>query len=357
MIAIKSSIYFFTIRHIKKLKLLFYLLFIACFSCYAQNSLQQYIHDSIELNGFSGYVLVSQHNKIVLKKGYGKASFELDINNTGETKFRIGSLTKQFTSACIMLLVQKNKLNITDKLNKYLPNCPGEWKEVTIFHLLTHTSGIPELFQKLEAVPVEDTQKEIERVISSNENKILDSFPGEKYKYSNFGYILLGYIIEKVTNKNYSDFLHENIFSPAGMINTLYDDPRPIIKNRAAGYRWKNRVLYNYDNSDPAGFSAGGLLSTANDFVKWNVFLNSDKIFSTATKKLMFSPYKNNYALGWKVVERKGKTIQTHNGGTKGFVSCIIRDVSDDVLIVIFSNNEDETPWTYAFKILDLVTK
>ena len=213
-----------------------------------------------------------------LQPGYGMANLEHDVPNTPQTKFRLGSITKQFTAMAILILQERGKLKVEDKVKKYLPDAPKAWDEITIHHLLTHTSGIPNYTaypEFLKTLPVRVTLKEL---IAKFKDKPLDFKPGEKFRYSNSGYVVLGQIIEKVSGKNYASFLKEAIFDPLGdERHGLRQRHAPILKHRASGYtRRLGIVLTNCDYLDMSiPHAAGALYSTVEDLLKWDQALYS----------------------------------------------------------------------------------
>jgi len=313
------------------------------FVAVAQDAAQkadELVNAYMKLGGFSGSVLVSQNGKKILSKGYGMANYELDVPNKPDTKFRIGSVTKQFTATAVMQLAERGALKLEDPLSKYVPEYPKDVADkITIHHLLTHTSGIfnytrdPEFFKNMRV------KMSLTELIAKFKDKPLDFEPGTKFNYSNSGYILLTVIVEKASGKPYEQFLKENIFQPLGMNNTGYDYTEPILKNRAAGYGYEGGKIKNADYLDmslPAG--AGALYSTTEDLYLWDRALYTEKLVKKATMDKIFTTDKNNYAYGWIVDEQfKHKRI-THNGGINGFNSHIARFVNDDVCIVVLSN-------------------
>lgn len=317
--------------------------------------IDNYIQNRGKGEDFSGVVLVAQNGKVIIQKAYGLADYEFLIRNTPSTKFRIGSVTKPFTALAVMKLQELGKLNVEDSICKYISECPAEWQSVKIEHLLTHTSGIPDLFGAMDAVPLEKTADEIDRVVKSIKNRQLQSLSGETYKYSNFGYCLLGYIIEKASGKLYTPFLIENILGPLGMNNTLYDDPRPIIKDRAQGYIRKDGQLYNDKLTDPAGYSAGGLLSTAEDLLFLDLALDTGKVLSKKSLDEMFKAFRNEYGFGWKVTTKFERRLYNHTGQTHGFSTHIARYPDDHLFIVVLSNIETEDANETASNIASIV--
>ena len=180
---------------------------------------------------FAGSVLVARDGKVIFSKGYGLANVELDVPNTPQTKFRLGSITKQFTATAILLLQERGKLSVGDPICKYIDTCPAAWSEVTIHHLLSHTGGIPNFTSFPDYVPKMMMPVTTQEMIARFKDKPLDFKPGEKWSYSNSGYFLLGAIIEKASGESYESFLQKNIFDPLKMTNTGYDHFDTILKS------------------------------------------------------------------------------------------------------------------------------
>ncbi len=302
-----------------------------------QSKVDEYINRKMEK--FSGSILIARKGKVLVSKGYGMANFEHDIPNTPQTKFRIGSVTKQFTATAIMQLQEKGLLNVDDPLKKYIEDYPNGEK-ITLHHLLTHTSGIVNVSSIPEHRMNLMFPTPVEKTILLFKDKPLEFPPGEKFKYCNSGYHLLGYIIEKVTGKSYEEFLEENIFQPLNMMNSGFDRNRTILKNRASGYAHDdNNVLINapYINA-PVTFSAGGLYSTVEDMYIWDRALYTEKILKKSSFDKMFTPFKGNYGYGWRIDKILNHECIHHAGGHYGFQANIARYVDDDVCVIILSN-------------------
>ena len=254
------------------------------------------------MNGFSGAVLVARGGSPVVSKGYGWANAEWEIPNTPTTKFRLGSITKQFTATLVLRLQEQKKLTVQDPICTYVAPCPDLWKPVTIHHLLTHTSGIPSYtglpdYQKTMMMP-----RTIEQMVAVFRDLPLEFAPGEKFKYNNSGYFLLGVIIEKVAGKKYEDALRDEIFTPLGMKDTGYDWSEPLLPRRAAGYTRRGDTWVNakfLDMQQP--YSAGSLYSTVEDLLKWDQALYTDRVLPEPARTAMFTPFKDNYAYGWAI--------------------------------------------------------
>lgn len=295
---------------------------------------------------FNGSVLVAENGKPIVRKGFGLANMEWEIPNGPDTKFRIGSVTKQFTAALILLLVEDGKIKLAEPITTYLPDYRKETGDkVTVHHLLCHTSGIPsyttgEFFEKHSRDSYE-LDEFIERFASGD----LQFEPGSKYTYNNSGYHLLGAIIEKVSGQSYADFLSERILKPAGMSNSGFDVSRTILKNRAQGYERTPDGYVNADFLDMGiPYSAGSMYSTVDDLFKWDRALRADKILKPETKKLMHTPNLRDYGYGvdvslHKIGETGGTTrLISHGGGVNGFNCLLTRVVDQNHAIVILDN-------------------
>jgi CubicO group peptidase (beta-lactamase class C family) len=292
--------------------------------------------------GFTGSALVARDGKVIFSKGYGMANAEWDIPNTPQTKFRLGSITKQFTAASILLLQERGKLSVQDPVCKYIAECPKAWEPITIHHLLTHTSGIPsytdvkspEEFRKLSLNQVTPAG-----FVDSFKSKPLEFPVGEKFKYNNSGYFMLGYIIEKVSGQGYEAFLQENIFTPLKMADTGYDTHDRILKKRATGYSRKGDKIVNSDYLDmTVPYAAGSLYSTVEDLFAWNEALFSDKLLSAKSREAMMAVDKNNYAYGLAVSQQHNRKMVSHGGGINGFNTSLARFPEDKVTVVVLRN-------------------
>jgi Beta-lactamase class C and other penicillin binding proteins len=298
----------------------------------------EYINRYVKNNLFSGAVLVAKGGKVILSKGYGMANYELDVANVAQTKFRLGSITKQFTAMAILQLQEKGLLSVDDLITKYFPDYKIAEK-VTIHHLLTHTSGIHNFTNDPEYGQTMMIASPVEKTIARFKDKPLDFAPGEKWDYSNSGYILLGAIIEKASGKSYEDYLKENIFQPLNMVNTGYDHSDALLKNRAAGYQMSRGKIANASYLDMSiPYSAGALYSTVEDLYLWDRALYTEKLVKKATLEKMFTPIKSNYGYGWAIEDQKGHKRISHGGGINGFGTQINRYVNDDACVIMLSN-------------------
>ena len=334
--------------------LLLLFLFLAIKPVLAQSEVEK-IHDLMQTyhdyGVFNGSVLVAENGKVLYKDGFGMANMEWDIPNTPDTKFRLGSVTKQFTAALILQLVEEGKLQLHEPISTYLPSYPKDKAEtITIHELLTHSSGIPN-YTAFPGFMENDSRDPYspEDFVKKFADSSLQFKPGEKFSYSNSGYFLLGYIIEKVTGKPYEEVLQERILDPLDMNDTGYDHSATILKKRASGYDKRGTGYRNtpyLDMSIP--YAAGSLYSTVEDLYKWDQALYDDKILSEESKKLMFKPYMNtgngSYAYGWHIshlpleTSKDSLLVIGHSGGINGFSSLITRIPRDKDLIVLLNN-------------------
>lgn len=285
--------------------------------------------------GFSGALLVARDGEIVLNKGYGMSIRTKSVRNTAETVFSTGSITKQFTAAGIMKLEIDGKLNPNDPITKYLDDVPEDKVEITLHHLLTHTSGlVQDVGMDYDVAHRDETVKKIL-------DQELEFEPGERFEYTNVGYTLLAAVIEKVSGQKYEEYLNQNLFKPAGMRFTGYRMPE-----------WDKKVVAHWyvgetDNGIPLEkpypywnlMGNGGILSTTEDMYKWHLALSSDAVLSADVKKKLYTPFLNDYAYGWDVLKTEHGTLIQHNGGsTLGNSAEFIRYIDADVVIILFCN-------------------
>ncbi|MBS5823136.1 MAG: beta-lactamase family protein [Clostridium argentinense] len=321
-------------------------------------NIDNYLKDIVEGEKFSGAILVSIKDEKVISRGYGMANYELDVLNTSKTKFRIGSVTKQFTAVAIMQLFEKGKLNLNDTLDKYISDYP-KGDKVTIHHLLTHTSGIFN-YTNIEG-SVENTIRKkysLEALINEFKYAPYDFEPGTKYSYSNSGYVLLGYIIEKISNKSYEEYLKENVFDKLSMIDTGYDDYYKVIKKRASGYELKGeeKRMINCEFIDMSiPHAAGALYSTVEDLYIWNKALIGGELISKESLKKIMDKHINvkendYYGYGVHLISEKlgGKVRERvdHSGIIPGFLASNEVFLEEDVQIIMITN----VPCEHFFK-------
>jgi CubicO group peptidase (beta-lactamase class C family) len=296
---------------------------------------------------FTGTVLVSDHDKIIFKNGYGLANREWNIPNTPDVKFRLGSITKQFTSMLIMQQVAKGSIKLDAHLSDYLPYYRQDTGlKVTISQLLSHTSGIPSYTEEPKFFSDESRNYyAVDDFVKKFCSGDLQFTPGTKFHYDNSGFFILGAILEHVTGKTYEALLQENILVPLGMKDSGYDHYADILPKRASGYQQELAGVVNAPYLDMAlPYAAGSLYSTVEDLYKWDQALYTDKLIPDNLKQKLFTPNLENYGYGWDIrtipanEPGAGQTLISHGGGINGFNTLEERLVGDHDLIVIFNN-------------------
>ena len=303
---------------------------------------------------FSGVVLIAKGDKVLLRKGYGNANYELNVANTPETVLRIGSITKSFTALSILQLEEKGLLKLNDPVAKHVPELPAAWSEITIHQLLCHKSGIPDFVNAKAYSDLADSLH-VEKALKEYADKPLLTKPGEVLRYSNSGYIVLGRLIEHVTGESYGDYLTANILKPAGMTHTMHDFAVDVVPNRASGYRFDGETVINAPHGDSSyPGSAGDLRSTVDDMYRFDRALKSGKLFSNALTTKAWTPYGHmvappplpieaDYGYGWMIGQDFGHNYVGHGGWVNGFVSQFTRYPDDDAVIIVLSNFETVT--------------
>jgi CubicO group peptidase (beta-lactamase class C family) len=319
-----------------------------------------YLRKLIQTRLFSGSVLIARNGKVLVRKGYGEANREKHVVNAAQTKFRIGSLTKQFTAMAILILQAQGKLNVRDHICTYLPNCPTSWQTITIHQLLTHTSGIPDFTRFPDYLTTQGLPSSPAQTIARFKNKPLEFQSGKKFSYSNSGYILLGAIIKRASGATYEAFLRDNIFVPLQMVNSGYEHNNGDL---AIGYRDQTSVLADFvDMSIP--FAAGGLYSTVEDLYRWDRALYTDKPIPKNLRDMMFTPFAStsdrnglpySFGYGWVISEENNHLLVSHKGVINGFHNVIARYPKDKTVIIILGNRQDMNLFEMRTQIAKLV--
>ena len=301
-----------------------------------------YLAQETAAGRFSGTVLVAQQGRILLEKAYGLANRERKLPNTLQTRYHIGSLTKQFTAMAIMQLQERGKLRVTDRITDYLSDCPPAWRDITIEELLTHTSGIVDYFDLPGADALLEHPATPDQIVELFRNRPLLFKPGSSWSYSNSGYVLLGQIIERVSGESYASWIQSHILAPAGMASTTCGSSGPPAAC-AVGY---NTDWTHAPDADLAlGYSAGGLCSTVEDLYRWDQALYTTRLCSQESLDTMFSPHyklaNSAYGYGWTIRDDLGRRRIAHSGLLYGFSAFIARYPDQRVTIILLSNLED----------------
>ncbi len=288
--------------------------------------------------------IVVHKGKVIYKKAIGMADMELNVPLQPDMIFRIGSITKQFTAVAILQLAEQGKLSLQDDIKKYMPELPFK-ETITIEHLLNHTSGIKSYTNKPDFVSKMRTDMKPMEIIQLTTGDSLEFKPGTKWNYNNTGYIMLGYIIEKITGKTYEEYVQQHLFAPAGMSNSYYGSETKIIKNRAKGYEKEGTQIKNSDYiSMTLPYAGGSLLSTVEDLWKWNKALYSYKLIKKESVDKAITPYtlpdgtSTNYGYGLSLSKVQSSNAIEHGGGIPGFLTDAMYLPTEDVFVAVFGN-------------------
>lgn len=299
-------------------------------------------------NGVGLSIAMAKGDQVVFSKGYGKADLEFDVPVNAQTMLRIGSVTKQFSAAAVMKLVEQGKLSLDDTLDKLLPDYPATAKPVTLRQILQHTSGIWS-YTNDGAFMARDASLELtpEQLVATFKDKPLDFDPGTKWSYSNSAYYLVGEIVAKASGRPYAQYVQEELFTPLGLTRTRYETNSEVVANRAQGYGFENGKLRNDRaiGADVPG-AAGSLLSSAEDLVRWNIALVNGKVVSSESYRVMTTPgvladgSPTGYGLGLGIGTFEGRPNISHGGGIFGFTSMLAYLPDEKLSVAVISNCE-----------------
>ena len=307
-------------------------------------------------NAFMGTVLVVDGDRVLLDKGYGMADLEWGIPNAPDVKFRLGSLTKQFTATLVLLLQQDGKLKIEDPVSKYLPDAPKTWEKVTLANLLGHTSGIPSFTNMKEFGVWRMSPHTTEEELALFKDKPLDFEPGSKFDYSNSNFEVLGAVIEKVSGKKYGDLLRERIFGPLEMKESGLDSDELILPKRAQGYMpGPGGLVLARSESMSVPWAAGSIYSTTGDLLKWEHGLFGGKVLNADSLKAMTTPGKGDYGLGVFIANKDGVKVVSHGGGIEGFNTNLMYAPDRRIATVVLGNVNGGAPGSMGDQLLDVV--
>ena len=294
---------------------------------------------------FRGAVLLARKGEVVLRGGYGLANEEWRVPNTPTTKFRIGSVTKTFTAAAILRLVEGGAIELRANIGTWLGDLPEAWQPLTIHQLLTHTSGLKDHVAAPGKRTMNRTGAKPAELIDLISREPLLFPPGTSRVYSNTGYLLLGMLIEKVSSRPYAVYLEEEILRPVGLTATGYDSHLPVLQERASGYALQGGQLQNADFLDMSvPFSAGGLVSTVDDLLRWNNALHGDGLLKRSSYERMTAEYPETqqqdglYGYGLFIGKTAGHTCLAHSGGVNGFIAAVQYYPEVEASLIVLSN-------------------
>jgi CubicO group peptidase (beta-lactamase class C family) len=311
-----------------------------------------YLNAEISRQRIPGLALaVVKDGRLVLAKGYGLASVELNVPVTPETVFEIGSLTKQFTATAIMMLVEQGKLGLDEKINQRLTGLPEAWKDVTVRHLLTHTSGIKSYTSLADFPHLAITPTSLAEMVRATGQFPLEFPSGQGWQYSNSGYYLLGWVVEEASGQSYPEFLNAHIFRPLGMSSTQVNDPRRLVKNRAVGYTREDGQLRNAPYVDMSWpYAAGAIVSNVIDLAKWDAAISSHRLITSSSLEQMWTPVALTsgrtvpYGFGWDLSPTNGRQTMAHGGSIPGFLTFMARYPEDRLTVIVLTNADFSEP-------------
>ena len=325
-----------------------------------ESKIDKILRTQFKTNETGVSALVAKDGNVIYRKAFGKADLELDVDMTSKNVFEVGSITKQFTSVAILMLLEEGKLSLDDEITKFIPTYPTNGKKITIHHLLTHTSGIKSYtsMQRFgEVMTIDETPL---KFIDFFKNEPMDFDPGEKYLYNNSGYFILGYIVEKVSGISYPKFIQERIFDAIDMKSSYYGSHKKLIKNRASGYQKGAEFSNAQYISLTLPYAAGSIMSNVDDMLKWqtaitnNVFLKKATIDKAFTNYTLINGDKINYGYGWSINEINDVSTIEHGGAIPGYLSMGVFVPSKNIYVILFSNCGCQSPTNTALEIAAL---
>lgn len=334
--------------------------FLFSFNSNAQNlnQIDQILNEKYDQNGPGAAVLISKKGNVIYRKAFGQANLEHHIAMQPENVFQIGSMTKQITAVAILMLEEQGKLKLTDEITKFIPDYPTHGKTITIHHLLNHTSGIKSYTSMRGLRDIARDDLSPMELIDFFKNEPMDFDPGTAYQYNNSGYILLGYIIEKVSQQSYEAFIEEYIFNKLHMNSSFYGSHQQLISKRASGYEKRKK---GYENtiyiSLSIPYAAGSVMSTVDDLYKWQQAIQKNTLVKVTTIQKAFTNHtltdgsSINYGYGWGLNEINGITTYEHGGRIFGYTSMGVYVPEEDIYVVILSNCSCNSPTSTAVQV------
>ena len=308
--------------------------------------MEQVVRSSLDRNEFTGAVLVARGDLVLFDQGFGLANREWNIPNDGATKFRLGSVSKQFTAVAVMQLRERGLIDIDAPVKTWLPDAPASWDAITPRHLMAHTAGLPNVtaLESFRAYKMQETTPEA--TLALFRDLPLDFQPGQGFAYSNSGYLLLSLIIEKASGQSYADYVTEHLFRPLGMADSGYDVSATVLPHRASGYtpapgggvanaEYVNMVV-------PQG--AGALYSTTRDLLKWEEGLFNGRLLNAESMTLLTTPVRSGYAFGLGVRPSQSGQLVQHSGGIEGFNTFMAHDTGSDMTVIVLGNLNGPAP-------------
>ncbi|NDV42216.1 serine hydrolase domain-containing protein [Flagellimonas sediminis] len=326
-----------------------------------ESEIDQVLETKFESNGPGAVFLATKNGKIIYNKAFGLSNLELQIPMQTDNVFEIGSMTKQFTAVAILMLMEEGKLGLEEETTQYIPEYPTHGHRITIHHLLTHTSGIKD-FTKVKGLnAIAQNHMEPMEIIDFFKDEPMDFAPGAEFKYNNSGYVLLGYIIEKVSEMSYEDFVEQRIFNRLGMPSSRYASHSEVVPKRASGYHKREDYINARHISFSIPYASGSLMSTVADMFTWEEAIKNHVLLSKETTQLAFTNYTLNngdpihYGYGWHVKEMEDTLSYEHGGSIFGFKSMGVYLPQEDIYVIGLSNCDCNSPTEVTREIAKMV--
>jgi CubicO group peptidase (beta-lactamase class C family) len=327
----------------------------------AEDAVDRYVQAEMARQRIPGLSLaIVKDGRVVKMRGYGLANVELEVPATEHTIYQSGSVGKQFTAALILLLVEEGKLRLDDRLATFFPEGPASWRQITIRHLLTHTSGLPNYTDEAFDRRRDYSDKEL---VALAAKRPLEFAPGTRWRYSNTGYVLLGILVKRVTGRFYGELLAERIFRPLGMKTARVISEADIVKHRAAGYRLVDGELKNQEWVSPSlnTTADGSLYLSVLDLVQWDAALAAATFLTEASRRAWWTPVTlagggtYPYGMGWEVDVIRGRRVVGHGGSWQGFKTHILRVLDDRLTVIVLANLAEARQTAIALGVAGLV--
>lgn len=312
--------------------------------------IDQLLNEKFKANTTGAAVLITQKGKTTYRKAFGLSNLELNVKMKPENVFEIGSMTKQFTAVSILMLVEQGKISLQDEITKFIPDYPTHGQKITVHHLLNHTSGIKSYTSMRTLFEVARNDMKPLELIKFFRDEPVDFNPGEKYKYNNSAYIILGYIIEKTSGISYAEYVQQHIFNKLNMANSMYASHSKMIKNRASGYHNRGGYQNAMYISHTLPYAGGSLMSTIDDMSLWQQALTANALLKKETLQKAYNNYtlnngeKINYGYGWNIKKMNNELAYEHGGSIFGYKSMGIYIPNKDMYVVILTNCDCVSP-------------
>lgn len=322
----------------------------------AAERMQQVVQKHGAGGRFSGAVLVAQRGAVVFEQAVGEANREWGIPNSPATRFRIGSITKQFAAVAVLVLAERGKLKLSDPVAAHVPEAPAHWEGITLRHLLAQTSGLPNVTRDPEFLLWKLQPTSVRQMVGRFRERPLDFAPGERHAYSNSNYLLLGLVIENASGQPLADFLREAVLRPLGLDDTGVDANLELLPRRASGYWRAGRVLNAPYTDMSVPHASGAMYSTTHDLWRWCEAVFGDKLLTPDSRRALLTPEHDGYALGVRVGSFRGRTVIEHGGNISGFSSHLRHYPGEGLTVVALSNISDGegTPEELVRELADL---